>query len=187
MWPHTACYGHVHEMRHSRAFPLLVLLLGNIGCSFIAIHPSPRWDAAAGKSECASAAWVAADGVAAGVALLVAVGLNALNNEPRAFNDQCTPATCPQSPSLSPGIYLPAAILGASALYGGIATATCHSQPLARNPDAPTISIPDEPRSRPRAAPPAAATPSADVGNSPPPSAQSPEPAPAAPPPDERW
>jgi hypothetical protein len=166
-----ACYGHVSEMR-TRS--LLVLLLANIGCSFAMIRPSPHWDAATGKSECASWGYIAADAVGAAGLLLAAGAASAISAA--SFDSgscsvnqsfRCTPQ------AVSPLIYLPGALLGASALFGGIATGACHhALPLKRNPDAPPIPIPDEPRSQPFTVPPPSAAPA--------------EPAPAAPSPDHR-
>jgi hypothetical protein len=159
------------------------LLLSNIGCSFMAVRPSPQWNAETGKSECASAAWAVGDAVAAGGALFVAGLASALSGHPYCSlsNQPCPPAS-----TVSPAVYIPGAILGVSALYGLSAVSACQSAPpLKRNPDAPSIPIPAEPHSQPFTAPPGAAPPSPDVGNPPAPSPQPAEPAPAAPPPEE--
>jgi hypothetical protein len=134
-------------MRHSRTLPLLVLLLANLGCSFMAVRPSPQWDESTGRGECAGGGWIVADVAGA----LLAAGLASISGiHPFAGLCSLSNHSCPTDTPVSPSAYIPAAVLGASAIYGGIATAVCRSAPpLKQNPVAPPIPIPDEPRSQP--------------------------------------
>jgi hypothetical protein len=111
---------------------LLLILASTAGCSFVAVYPTPELDERTGVKNCASIAPLVADSVGTAVTLL---GGLTLAGGIAAVNSHCN-GNAPGPCDATNGWWIPAAIYGASLIYGVVAEANCRRQ-LPREPVTP--------------------------------------------------
>src|SRR4051794_40786776 len=101
----------------------LILVPLMSGCSFIRVTPTPTVEARSRQATCAGPGWLVADGI--GTALGLAGGL-AVKGIIEGVNSSCNGnATGGSCSSTTAGWFIPAAIFGASLIYGSVAEMVC--------------------------------------------------------------